>query len=77
MVNHFAAMVLAVGVAAGSLFTDVIINLFTDPPSIVCEEGWITSCERVTGGVELIAVNAPDAVFTFEGLSAEVALGYD
>ncbi|MBR4317236.1 MAG: hypothetical protein IKT85_00635, partial [Kiritimatiellae bacterium] len=77
MVNQFAAMVLAVGVTAGAMFTDVIINLFTDPPSIVCEEGWITGCERVTGGVEMVAVNAPDAVFTFEGLSAEVALGYE
>ena len=42
MVNHFAAMVLAVGVTASAMFSDVIVDLVTDPPSIVCEEGWVT-----------------------------------
>ena len=50
MVNPVLSMVLAVGVTAGAMFSDVIVDLVTDPPSIVCEEAWVTDCERITGG---------------------------
>ena len=42
MMNPMFSMVLAVGVTAGAMFMDVIVDLVTDPPSIVCEEGWVT-----------------------------------
>ena len=77
MMNPVVSMVLAVGVTASAMFSDVIVDLVTDPPSIVCEEAWVTDCERITGGVELVATNAPDMVFTFDGLSYDVPLGYE
>ena len=78
MFHQVSVLFLAAGVTAGAMLYNVVVDLFTDPPTIVCEEGWITDCERVPGGLEMdVASGAPDVTFSFEGLSEDVPLGYE
>ena len=76
MTNQVYALILAAGVTAGTTLWDTIINLITDPPSVVCDGEWVAGCNRVVGGLDIEVVNAPDVSFSFEGLSTEVPLGY-
>ncbi len=62
--------------AVSVAFREAFVNLFVDPPVVVCEGDWVSGCERVPGGVEIGVCQAQDVVFSFEGLSEGVSLGY-
>ena len=47
MTNQVYALILAAGVTAGTTLWDTIINLITDPPSVVYDGEWVTGCNRV------------------------------
>ena len=76
MLNSVFAVVLAAGIAAGVAFREAVVALLYDPPVVMCAGDWCSGCRRVPGGVEITAESAPDVVFSFEGLAAEVPLGY-
>ena len=76
MLNSVFAVVLAAGIAAGVAFREAVVALLYDPPVVICAGDWCSGCRRVPGGVEIAAESAPDVVFSFEGLAAEVPLGY-
>ena len=76
MFQQVSVLVLAVGMAVSVAFREAFVNLFVDPPVVVCEGDWVSWCERVPGGVEIGVCQAQDVVFSFEGLSEGVSLGY-
>ena len=52
MFQQVSVLVLAVGMAVSVAFREAFVNLFVDPPLVVCDGNWIVGCERVPGGLK-------------------------
>ena len=76
MAQLFGVIGALAGVSLGAAWWTAEIDVREDPPAVVCPGGWVTACERVPGGLELTVHEAPDLLFSFEGLSSEPILGY-